>query len=77
MAKNDSYAGQLIDEIERLKKQIEKMKNCNNCKNMVYDEDNGEYYCKAYDKGNTRYCIHDEYLTVFADDVEEKWEMKE
>lgn len=29
---NNSYAGQLIDEIERLKDQIEKMKCCGNCK---------------------------------------------
>ena len=33
MAKNDSYAGQLIDEIEQLKKQIERMKCCQNCNN--------------------------------------------
>lgn len=32
MAKNDSYAGQLIDEIKLLKEQIEKMKCCFNCK---------------------------------------------
>lgn len=46
MAKNDSYAGQLIDEIERLKKQIERMKNCENCE-TVRDVEGNCFYLKS------------------------------
>lgn len=59
---NNSYAGQLVDEIRLLKEQIEKMKCCFNC--CHWNEQNGDCDCERL-------------LNCEPDYVCDKWEMKE
>ena len=92
MPKNDSYAGQLIDEIKRLKDRCKKlsllndeleeqiilMKCCENCYYRDYIEEDDEYGCGLYWSGNpnTDECVYDRSCRDRTNAVD-RWKLKE
>lgn len=86
MANNDSYAGQLIDEINRLKKDNERMSiylelaiglldRVNQLKEQI-DKMKCCFNCRYHDTGNCK-LSPDDWTYCDANWVCSKWEMKE